>query len=70
METPGIQSVGLLYRCWEKMLLEKETLRCGHKRFSAEEMSLIYLSVQQHFLSNTTVLIRKILDCYVLVMEL
>ncbi|XP_056113426.1 scavenger receptor cysteine-rich type 1 protein M130 [Rhinichthys klamathensis goyatoka] len=32
-------TVGLLYRCWEKMLLAKETLRCGHKRFSAEEMS-------------------------------
>ncbi|KAK9975797.1 hypothetical protein ABG768_021030, partial [Culter alburnus] len=33
-------TVGLLYRCWEKMLLEKETLRCGHKRFSAEEMKV------------------------------
>ncbi len=39
-------TVGLLYRCWEQLLLTKETLKCGHKRFSAEEMSLIYLSVQ------------------------
>uniref|UniRef100_A0A8C2I9X0 SRCR domain-containing protein n=1 Tax=Cyprinus carpio TaxID=7962 RepID=A0A8C2I9X0_CYPCA len=31
-------TVGLLYRCWEQLLLAKETLRCGHKRFSAEEM--------------------------------
>uniref|UniRef100_A0A673KPB0 Si:ch211-161n3.4 n=1 Tax=Sinocyclocheilus rhinocerous TaxID=307959 RepID=A0A673KPB0_9TELE len=34
-------TVGLLYRCWEQLLLAKETLRCGHKRFSAEEMSII-----------------------------
>ncbi len=33
-------TVGLLYRCWEQLLLAKETLRCGHKRFSVEEMSL------------------------------
>ncbi|KAK9975806.1 hypothetical protein ABG768_021039, partial [Culter alburnus] len=41
-------TVGLLYRCWEKMLLEKETLRCGHKRFSAEEMSHLFGCVQLH----------------------
>jgi len=56
-------TVGLLYRCWEKMmLLEKETLRCGHKRFSAEEMSLRFTSVQHHHHTNTTVHMPMMLD--------
>ncbi len=38
-------------------------------RFSAEEMSLIYLSVQHQLLSNTIAPLRITLDCYVLVME-
>ncbi len=41
-------TVELLYRCWEQLLLAKETHRCGHKRFSAEEMNLRYTSVQHH----------------------
>ncbi len=42
-------TVGLLYRCWEQLLLTKETLRCGHERFSVEEMSLRFTSVQHHY---------------------
>ncbi len=41
-------TVGLLYRCWEQLHLTKETLRCGNKRFSVEEMNLSYTSVQHH----------------------
>ncbi len=47
-------TVGLLYRCWEQLLLTKETHRCGHKRFSAEEMNLRFHSVQYHHHTNTT----------------
>ncbi len=32
----------------DQLLLAKETLRCGHKRFSAEEMNLRFISVQHH----------------------
>ncbi len=55
-------TVGLLYRCWEQLLLTKETLRCGHKRFSAEEMSLIFHSVQHHHHTNTTAAVTTLWD--------
>ncbi len=55
-------TVGLLYRCWEQLLLTKETLRCGHKRFSAEEMNLRFTSVQHHHHMKTTVLMSIMLD--------
>ncbi|KAL0195628.1 hypothetical protein M9458_009200, partial [Cirrhinus mrigala] len=50
-------TVGLLYRCWEQLLLTKEMLRCGHKRFSAEEMNLRFTSVKHLHCTNTTVLV-------------
>ncbi len=55
-------TVGLLYRCWEQLLLTKETLRCGHKRFSVEEMSLRFTSVQHHHHMKTTVQMATMLD--------
>ncbi len=58
-------TVGLLYRCWEQLLLATETFRCGHKRFSAEEMNLRFTSVQHH--KSTTVPMVTVLDCSVLV---
>ncbi len=42
--------------------LTKETLRCGHKRFSAEEMSLIFHSVQHHHHTNTTAAVTTLWD--------
>ncbi len=60
-------TVGLLYRCWEQLLLTKETLRCGHKRFSAEEMSLRFISVQHHHYMKANVLMIITRGCYVLV---
>ncbi len=54
-------TVGLLYRCWEQLLLAKETLRCGHKRFSAEEMSPRFTSVTFQQM-KTPVLIASVLD--------
>ncbi len=60
-------TVGLLYRCWEQLLLSKETHRCGHKRFSAEEMNLRFTSVQHHHHTKTTVLMSSILVYDVLV---
>ncbi len=60
-------TVGLLYRCWEQLLLVKETLRCGHKRFSAEEMNLRLICVKHLSNShpNTTALTKIMLDCFV-----
>ncbi len=55
-------TVGLLYRCCEQLLLTKETLRCGHKRFSAEEMSLRFISVQHHHHMTTAVHMTVMLD--------
>ncbi len=55
-------TVGLLYRCWEQLLLAKETLRCGHKRFSAEEMNLRFTSVQHQHHVKVTVLMTMMLD--------
>ncbi len=43
----------------------KETLRCGHKRFSAEEMNLRFTSVQHLCHTNTTVHITVMLDWFV-----
>ncbi len=58
-------TVRALYRCWEQLLLATETFRCGHKRFSAEEMNLRFTSVQHH--KSTTVPWFTVLDCSVLV---
>ncbi len=62
-------TVGLLYRCWEQLLLTKETLRCGRKRFSAEEMNLRFTSVRHHsnLHPNITVLTKTVLNYCVLV---
>uniref|UniRef100_A0A8C1JT76 SRCR domain-containing protein n=1 Tax=Cyprinus carpio TaxID=7962 RepID=A0A8C1JT76_CYPCA len=60
-------TVGLLYRCWEQLLLAKETLKCGHKRFSAEETNLIYIFVHIHLQAKTTVPMTMMLELYVLV---
>ncbi len=54
--------VGLLYRCWEQLLLTKETLRCGHKRFSAEEMNLRFHFAQYHHHTNTTAPVTTLWD--------
>ncbi len=60
-------TVGLLYRCWEQLLLAKETLRCGHKRFNAEEMNLRFICVKHLSNShpNITVLTKRMLNCFV-----
>ncbi len=60
-------TVGLLYRCWEQLLLAKETLRYGHKRFSVEEMNLRFICVKHLSNShpNTTALTKIMLDCFV-----
>ncbi len=45
----------------------KETLRCGHKRFSAEEINLRLICVKHLSNShpNTTALTKIMLDCFV-----
>ncbi len=59
-------TVGLLYRFWEQLLLTKETLRCGHKKFSAEETNLTFTFVQnRHRNTYAPMMITK--GCCVLV---
>ncbi len=48
-------TVGLLYRCWEQLLLVKGKAVFGQRRFSAEEMNLRYTSVYDHLHRYTAV---------------
>ncbi|XP_056113419.1 scavenger receptor cysteine-rich type 1 protein M130-like [Rhinichthys klamathensis goyatoka] len=55
-------TVELLYRCWEKMLLAKERVEFGQRRFSAEEMSLRFNSVHDHLHRYTAVPMTMMLE--------
>ncbi len=41
-------TVGLLYRCWEQLLLAKGKAVFGQRRFGVEEMNLRYRTVHDH----------------------
>uniref|UniRef100_A0AAY5EUU6 SRCR domain-containing protein n=1 Tax=Electrophorus electricus TaxID=8005 RepID=A0AAY5EUU6_ELEEL len=49
--------VGLLWRCWEQLLLAEGRARCGQRSFSVEATNLRFTLVKQHLHPNTVPMI-------------